>query len=500
MKITFISLGISTDAIGPRILSSLLKQNSHESQLIFLPTLKDIQRRATHKAYQYSVDIINQLIDLCKDSDLIGLSIMTHHYSIAVNLTLSIKEKISTPVIWGGIHPTVTPEECLKTADMVCIGDGENSIIELAERMETGQDVSDIQGIWVNKDTTVVKNGAGRLVEDLDSLPFPDYSFEDHHLLMDDTIVPMTPENWRQHLVRFFPPLNRGNPDRPAYQVLSARGCPFNCTFCGEVPLTEKIYNRHYFRKRSIKNLIEELVWVKKTFSFIGEICFCDDTFPSRTTSEIREFSRQYKEKIGFSFYILVSPANVIREKFDLLVDAGLTNIGMGIQSGSSRIIDLYKRDKVGNVKQALKAAHIINSYKGLMPFYDFIVENPFETREDLLDTIRLLIALPRPYETRAYALSFFPGTPLYDKALADGILHADLRDKTFGQRTHGSYLELIVDMNMYKIPQALLKLMISKPFLFCFNQPLADRFFLNFHQFLKWMAMKLHFNASGLS
>jgi len=190
----------------------------------------------------------------------------------------------------------------------------------------------------------------------------------------------------------------------------------------------------------------------------------------------------------------------VIREKFDLLVDAGLTNIGMGIQSGSSRIIDLYKRDKVGNVKQALKAAHIINSYKGLMPFYDFIVENPFETREDLLDTIRLLIALPRPYETRAYALSFFPGTPLYDKALADGILHADLRDKTFGQRTHGSYLELIVDMNMYKIPQALLKLMISKPFLFCFNQPLADRFFLNFHQFLKWMAMKLHFNASGLS
>ena len=130
-KITLISLGLSTDAIGIRILSSLLKQNGYQSQLLFLPTLEDLKRKATRTRYQYSEIVLNQIINLCKDSILIGISLMTHHHSVAVELTRRIKSFVSTPIIWGGIHPTVCPEECLETADFVCVGEAEKSIIEL---------------------------------------------------------------------------------------------------------------------------------------------------------------------------------------------------------------------------------------------------------------------------------------------------------------------------------------------------------------------------------
>ena len=501
MKITFISLGLSTDAIGLRILSSLLKQNGYQSQLLFLPTLEDLKRKATHTKYQYSESVLNQIIDLCKDSSLIGISLMTHHQSVAVELTQRIQSCISTPIIWGGIHPTVCPEECLETADLVCVGEAETSMIELVRCLHDGHDISTIPGIWLKKNGRVISNGAGHLASDLDNLPFPDYSFDDHHLLVQDKIKPMTLENWREHLVKFFPPLNHDRSNNPAYQILSARGCPFNCTFCGEYPLTEYIYGRRYFRKRSIRNLMEELNWAKKTFPFIGEICFCDDTFASRSIVDIQEFTDLYKEKIKLPFYILVSPANVTKKIFDLLVDAGLTNVGMGIQSGSKRIIKLYDRQHVGNVDQSLKAAKIINSYKGrLLPYYDFIIENPYETNEDLLDTVRLIVKLPRPYVTRVYALSFFPGTELHKKASADGIFYADMYDNTFGQRHQGGYLNFLVDMNKYHIPQKVFEVLISRPFLYLFNRPSAGRFFLAFHRFLKLVAMKLHFRESGLS
>lgn len=501
MKCTFISLGLSTDAIGPRILSAILKERGHHTQMVFLPSLDDLKRRVTRKQFHYNQRIIEQLKGLCSSSDLIGLSVMTHHYSTAKNLTQNLRSSSSARIIWGGIHPTLSPEQCLQTADMVCVGEAESSILEVALRLETNQDLLGIPGIWLKQNGVIHENAAGPLTKDLDSLPFPDYGFDDHHLLVEDEIQPMTPENWRQHLLKFFPPLNSDRPGRPAYQILSARGCPYKCSFCGETPLTEGVYGRSYFRKRSVQNVIKELKWAKKTFPFIGEICFCDDTFASRSYAEIQEFAQAYKQEVNLPFYILVSPSNVVRKKFDLLVDAGLTNVGMGIQSGSDRIIELYRRERVGNVKQSLEAAKILNSYKDrLLPYYDFIVENPYESRDDLVATVKLLVNLPRPHKIRVYALSFFPGTPLFDKALADGMFHEDLYDKTFGQRSQVGYLSLIIDMNKYNLPKSILRMLISAPFLSVFNKPSVDRYFMKIHQALKKLSLIFKFNERGLS
>ncbi|MDY0038742.1 MAG: radical SAM protein [Desulforhabdus sp.] len=501
MKITFVSLGLSTDAIGIRILSSLLRLRGHKTQLLFLPTLDDLRRRTTRARYSYSSRVLDQVLELCSDSDLIGISLMTHHFNISSDFTRTLQERLSAPIIWGGIHPTVCPEESLEFADMICLGEAESSLPELVDRMENNDDLTAIPGIWLRQNGRIVANGAGPLVDDLNELPFPDYSFNEHHLLEGEDLKPMTAGSWLQHLLRFFPPFNPGFPPRPAYQILSARGCPFVCTFCGETPLNDQIYGRRYFRKRNIVNVINELEVVKKEFDFIGEVCFCDDTFASRSFSEIEEFAQKYKERINLPFYILVSPANVTKKKFDLLVDAGLTTVGMGIQSGSDRIIKLYKRERVGHARQSLNAAKIINSYKGkLFPYYDFIVENPYESRDDLLETVRLLIRLPRPFRARVYALSFFPGTPLYTKASADGLLYDEMYDKTFGQRTKGGYLNFIIDLTKANVPGPVLKLMITKPILHLFNRASADPLFLGIHQMIKWIMMKLNIHQYGLT
>ena len=247
----------------------------------------------------------------------------------------------------------------------MCVGEGETSVVELVDRLQVSQEITTIPGIWCKQDGRIIANGPAPLTQDLDGLPFPDYSFDDHHLLVDGILEPMTAENWRGHLCRFFPPLKPGHPSNPAYQIVSARGCPYVCSFCGEAPLAGKIYGRRYFRKRSIDNVIRELEWAKETFPFIGEICFCDDTFPSRSTTELRHFVQQYQAKIGLPFYVLVTPVNVVKDKFDLLVDAGLTNVGMGIQSGSPRTIKLYNRERCGNVQQSLPGGPPVKQLQG---------------------------------------------------------------------------------------------------------------------------------------
>jgi len=499
MKCTLISLGLTTDAVGIRILSVLLREQGHRTQLVFLPSFDDLKRRISGGKIRYGKHVIDQLTVLARDSDVVGMSVMTHHFATATALTQELRAGVKTPIIWGGIHPTVCPDKCLEVADLVCVGEGETSLLKLARRIDEKTDFSGIQGIWFKQDGQVVSNGPGPLVEDLNSLPLLDYSFEDHHLLIDDRIQPMTVDNWKQHALRYFPPLNPTG--KPGYQVLSARGCPYRCSFCGEVPLEKAdMYNNRYFRKRSIDNLMQELSWVVATFPFMGEICFCDDTFPSRSLREIEDFSRKYKEKIKLPFYVLVSPGNVKKEKFDLLVDAGLRNLGMGIQSGSNRILKLYNRGKTNDRESIMKAARIVNSYKCLLPYYDFIVENPYETREDVLATLDLMIKLPKPMRTRVYALSFFPGTVLYGKAVVDGIASADMHDKTFGQRSQGGYLYFLIDLTKHGVPRPFLRLLVSKPFLFVFNRRGLDRLFLKFQTFVKGLLFRFHVTDQGLS
>jgi len=119
---------------------------------------------------------------------------------------------------------------------------------------------------------------------------------------------------------------------------------------------------------------------------------------------------------------VLASPQRITSEKLELLVKSGLVRLDIGVESGSERIKREIFNRPVSN-ETIIKAAEIINRYPQLIVFYFIIIGNPYDARQDLLDTISLVSRLPAPFYLQAYNLVFIPGTILFEKALADGII-----------------------------------------------------------------------------
>lgn len=120
-------------AYGPRILSSCLKQIGCDVRMIFLP-------RGVGE--MYSDEVLSDLVALTAEADLIGISLMTDDLQNAILITTALRVHTRTPILWGGIHPTIEPESCLQHADMVCIGEGEETMVELVRKMRCGADLT----------------------------------------------------------------------------------------------------------------------------------------------------------------------------------------------------------------------------------------------------------------------------------------------------------------------------------------------------------------------
>jgi radical SAM superfamily enzyme YgiQ (UPF0313 family) len=420
-KILFISLNqqdvgefkrIPTDisALNVRYLSSYLKSKGHKVNILFL---------AKTYGQQENKEEIKQINNLIADlkPDLIGLSLMTTHFSRAKKITEAIKGKFNTPIIWGGIHPTISPEDCLKYADLVCVGEGELALAQLLEtnflEFKSGQYDFSIPGIWYIKNNQAPNQGAGLLVPDINQLPYPDYNLADHYIVHRNKLLPLIPDLFRQ----YYPA------SRKDHRIISGRGCPYACTFCAN-SVFKSMYGPGYLRIRSVDNFIGEMVEIKKAFPYIEIFRINDDSFPIKSIDWLKEFARQYKEKINLPFFCLVSPLTVTEEKFDLLIAAGLKIVQIGLQSGSNRVNqEIYLRH-VKN-EQFLKAVSILGKYRGrLKVIVDVILDNPYELEEDILETLKVLNQLDRSSVVLGiFSLVFYPGTELYNRAIKDKVI-----------------------------------------------------------------------------
>ncbi|MFN7182515.1 MAG: cobalamin-dependent protein [Planctomycetota bacterium] len=124
------------------------------------------------------------------------MSLFTNYFDNAIAITNKIKSELKVPIIWGGIHPTVKPYECLEYADIVCVGEGEYALVELVKSMNSGISFYDIPGLIFKKrenGSKAVRNIPGKsiLVRDLDLLPFPDYNYDTHYILSGGKIQKM---------------------------------------------------------------------------------------------------------------------------------------------------------------------------------------------------------------------------------------------------------------------------------------------------------------------
>ena len=407
MKIVLISPYPDIKSFGLRILSACLKQQGHDVQLIFLPK---------HFTERYEKKTLNEVVELSKRADLIGISLMTNFFDNAVQITQALRENCCIPILWGGIHPTVRPEECLDYADMVCIGEGEEALMDLANKIKDGKCFYDVQSIWFKDKEKIIKNPL-RPLKELDSIPFQDYSYDNHYILNNELLKKMNPQLLNEFM-------------RGTYVTMPTRGCPFGCAYCCNNTFNKMHANQNPVRKRSIDNLIKECVDIKSRLPFINNIVFDDDAFFIYSLQEINEFCKKYRENIGLPLKITgATPTTLTREKLSFLVGAGLTEIKMGIQSGSERTKKLYSRHHSN--MQVERTARIINEFKDKIkvPAYDIILDNPWETDKDLIETLMFLAKLPIPYQLTCFSLAFYPGTELYEKAKNDGIVTDDLQD-----------------------------------------------------------------------
>ena len=451
MKIALISPYSEISSIGIRTISAYLKSNNISTRLVFLPLQKSFYSREDFSLYPNSV--IDSLANLVKNDDLIGISVMTHYYDSIKDLTIKLKRKLpDKPILWGGIHPTVMPERCIEVADFVCIGEGEIPCLNLCRNLAEGKSAENVPGIWAKIDTRIFKNKPQNVITDLNQIPPPDYDLEENYILASrKKLVPITRKNVHKFL-------------GATYWTMYTRGCPFSCTYCCNDALRKIHKDFTKLRAKSPEYIVQEISTLKNKFPFIKYVNFQDDTISALSEEDIEKFSQYYKKFVGLPFMIPGIQSSVFSEKkFDYLVNGGMIRARMGIQTGSRRILDMYKRKQ--DNETVIKISHMLQKYskKLTMPNYDIIVDNPWETQEDTLQTICLLEKLAPPFSLNIFSLSFFPGTSLYSKAIQENIINDKTKFKHY-YKYKTTYLNLIIALfGLFKVPRWFLKLLLSK-------------------------------------
>ncbi|MBP7087937.1 MAG: B12-binding domain-containing radical SAM protein [Candidatus Omnitrophica bacterium] len=357
---------------------------------------------------------IAALIKLLKKIDpvTVGISFRSTFFKLASQITNKIRENLDTLVIWGGIHPTIRPNQCLELADMVCVGEGEGAMLDLATKLLKKEEVDNIPNLWIKKGDRVIKNDLRLLIQDLDSLPFPDFLPDNKYFIQDSHILPLAS------------PIQRTD-----YSIMTSRGCPFSCTYCYN-NIAKKINKDKgkYVRRRSVENVMEELAQAKENFKNLLYISFLDDLF-TFDIDWIRRFHQRYKKEIDLPFYCHIHPRFSDEEMIALLKDAGCAGMTMGIQTGSEESRhNFFERYETN--EQIVKSAQNLGKYR-INCTYDLIMDNPFETDKHKRETFELLLQLPRPFKLCIHSLTHFPETKLTNLLLDKGIIsESDVEDQ----------------------------------------------------------------------
>lgn len=415
-------------AFGIRALSAYLQREEIPVRTIFLPG--GIEKLAHGKSveYSYSEKILNEIVQLCDEAGIIGISFLSQYRDRAIQLTETLRKRTTACIVWGGIHAQTDPEDALRYADAVCIGEGEDILVELSRRIDAGNPIGGIPGLWIQSNEHADASLPRSLIQDLDELPPVDFDCIDHHVLnpFDDRIMRLD-EQALEHLFPLMPA--PGNKPVKVYRTMTSRGCPHRCTYCANRVQAQRHTGEKYLRFRSPDHVLNELKQVKARYPFIQAIHFFDDVFTAMPRADLETLCSRYKTEIGLPFYAQISPMVMDRPMMELLIDSGLVFLDMGIQTGSETTRAMYQRPETNG--QILDAARLIYEFKDqlITPHYHVILDNPWESRKDLQQTLNLLLQIPGRYKLCLSSLTFFPGTELYDRACSEHRIEDETRD-----------------------------------------------------------------------
>lgn len=388
-------------SFSAKVLYSLLEKNRYNVNVIFFKEIFDNNiKEPTEQEYKLLEEKIKEF-----SPDLIGISLLSSSLSDITINTIKRLKKFNFKMIVGGVAPTINPEQYINEVDYLCIGEGENTLLELLDKINNKKEIKDIKGLWINNNGNVIKNALGKELVNLNDLPVP--TLNQTTYINNDS----------------FEDRSKNIYSMSYYSTMTSRGCPFSCSYCTN-SFFHKIYDNkggYWLRKRAVDNVIEELELEKKRDGNLKIIDFHDDDL-LYDLEWFKEFSEKYKKKIGLPFIALTTFNHCDEERIILFKKAGGKTLKLGIQTGSERVRkEVYNRAQYTN-EQIIKTSKLLKKYK-IGQLYDLIVDCPFETEEDKKQTLNLLLSLKRPFKLSIFSLIFFPKTRLTERALKEGFI-----------------------------------------------------------------------------
>jgi anaerobic magnesium-protoporphyrin IX monomethyl ester cyclase len=384
------------ESFGIEYLSAVLTQAGHHTELIYDPGLDN--NFYVSSGLLERLNVPKKLVRKARDfsPDLVAFSSITNLYPYVKDMARALKAELRVPTVIGGIHPTVLPELVLQEDcfDIVCRGEGEYALLELANRLEKGEDITDINNLWVKDSQGVIyKNEQRPLIQDLDALPFPnkDLFYENGAF-------------WRN------------------ISIMTGRGCPYHCTFC-----VNSFYHRmndkqeQMIRRRSVDNVIQELKLCKQKYR-PKTVNFQDDTF-SVDIGWLEEFADKYTAEINLPFQCNVHPMTVTGEIIKTLKKAGCRSVCMGIQSGNNELRKMVLK-RPGTNERIIEASRLVRE-AGIRLAAEYIFGLPEETPEKMWESVTLNQEI-KSDNTATFIFYPFPGTALADYCVRKGLLDAE--------------------------------------------------------------------------
>lgn len=346
---------------------------------------------------------------------LIGMGLKSTHLELGKTLTAKIKSRFQVPVVWGGVHPTIDPESCIKLTDIVCIGEGFDTLVELSKNIIHGRSYDTVRNLWINKNGRIIRNGSRLLINNLDMLPIASYTSENKTYIDNGRV-----QNDKN--IDYFGFGLTDTPRKTFHQTMTAFGCPMKCSFCVNCLDYER------FRRRSVQNVIDELVQAKEENENLKMVFFWDNIF-AVNKKWCLEFSEEYSKKINLPFFTYSHPLCSDVETYTALRKAGWAITVMGIQSGSYELRKtVYARGETN--EKILEAVQKLNRLKSVKSsrkyfriYYDYVKNNPLEGEKDLTESLDLFLRFPKGFVFQAFNLSFFPNYPITNYFLEHNLI-----------------------------------------------------------------------------
>jgi len=350
-----------------------------------------VLEKAGHEVKIFDCAVEKMQIDDFKlpgnDFDLIGITCVTMNYPQVKELVNRIKGQGDFKTIIGGPHPTSIPMESFRycNSDYLAVGEGENTMLELADTLEKGKSVKDVKGILFREGDKIVGTEPRPLIENLDELPFPA-----RHLL---------------DLKKYKPEIEK-NIKQPATNMITSRGCPYRCIFC-----CRNIFG-NAFRAHSAQYVLNEIKFLQDKHS-IKDIIFFDDTFSVDNQRVIDICDGIIKDKMDIIWNCSARVNTVTRDLIFKMAEAGCYQIAFGVESGSQRVLNLIKK---GIIKEQVERAVKWTKEADMEARCYFMLGIPGETIEEMRETVNFAKKL-NPDVVHFSIATPFPATEMSDIA-----------------------------------------------------------------------------------